>query len=265
MNHSFNTDFAKLYGIEEAIILENIAFWIKKNESNNKNFYDGYTWTYNSAESFNKLFTYITPSKIRRCLLKLEELEVLKSGNYNKQGYDKTKWYAITNLEVSTFYKLKNGHYKMENGLYKLENRTEQIVEPIPDINTDINTDLKTNNKDIYTEIFNHYLSKENLIKHTKFTDDMKKGIDKAIQIYSLDLEHIKRIIDRHSEKVENTKNNGNYKVSVRPLAILFGQKIKESPSLICSIYLDEVYTKTEAKEKKQFTRQIGDYKIQSL
>ncbi len=141
----------------------------------------------------------------------------------------------------------------------------EGIKEKFKDSNTFNNTFNNTNNKDLYTEIFNHYLSKENLIKHTKFTDDMKKGIDKAIQIYSLDLDYIKRIIDRHSEKVENTKNNGNYKVSVRPLAILFGQKIKESPSLICSVYLDEVYTKTEVKEKKQFTRQIGDYKIQSL
>ena len=153
MNHSFNIDYAELYGIEEAIILENIAFWIKKNETNNKNFYDGYTWTYNSAESFNKLFPYITPSKIRRCLLKLEELNVLKSGNYNKAGYDKTKWYTICNVEVSTFYKLKNGLYNLENGHYKMENRIEQIVEPIPDINTNINTVIKSIKKETNFDI----------------------------------------------------------------------------------------------------------------
>ena len=238
MNHSFNTDYAELYGIEEAIILENIAFWIKKNESNNKNFYDGYTWTYNSADSFNKLFTYITPSKIRRCLLKLEELEVLKSGNYNKQGYDKTKWYSITNLEVSTFYKLKNGHYKMENGLYKLENRSEQIVEPIPDINTVINSNI---NKDIYTEIFNHYLSKENLTKHKNLVEPMKKGIALAIKTYDLDLDYLKKIIDRHSEKIEQTKNS-EFPVSQRTLQELFGQKKYKSQDLICADYLDEKY-----------------------
>jgi len=141
----------------------------------------------------------------------------------------------------------------------------EGIKEKFKDSNTFNNTFNNTNNKDLYTEIFNHYLSKENLIKHTKLTEPMKESIDKAIQIYSLDLEHIKRIIDRHSEKVENTKNNGNYKVSVRPLAILFGQKIKESPSLICSVYLDEVYTKTEVKEKKQFSKNIQGYQIHSL
>lgn len=189
MNHSFNTDYAELYGIEEAIILENIAFWIKKNESNNKNFYDGYTWTYNSAESFNKLFSYITPSKIRRCLLKLEELEVLKSGNYNKQGYDKTKWYSITNLEVSTFYKLKNGHYKMENGLYKLENRTEQIVEPIPDINTNINTVINQIKKETNFDIMIKEFTDNEELKTTIYDFiKMRKAIKKPITDKALNL-----------------------------------------------------------------------------
>lgn len=189
MNHSFNTDYAELYGIEEAIILENIAFWIKKNESNNKNFYDGYTWTYNSAESFNKLFPYITPSKIRRCLLKLEELEVLKSGNYNKQGYDKTKWYAITNLEVSTFYKLKNGHYKMENGLYKLENRSEQIVEPIPDINTNINTVINPIKKETNFDIMIKEFTDNEELKTTIYDFiKMRKAIKKPITDKALNL-----------------------------------------------------------------------------
>lgn len=189
MNHSFNTDYAELYGIEEAIILENIAFWIKKNESNNKNFYDGYTWTYNSAESFNKLFSYITPSKIRRCLLKLEELEVLKSGNYNKQGYDKTKWYSITNLEVSTFYKLKNGHYKMENGLYKLENRSEQIVEPIPDINTNINTVINPIKKETNFDIMIKEFTDNEELKTTIYDFiKMRKAIKKPITDKALNL-----------------------------------------------------------------------------
>ena len=229
MNHSFNTDYAELYGIEEAIILENIAFWIKKNESNGTNFYDDYTWTYNSAESFNKLFPYITPSKIRRCLLKLEELNVLKSGNYNKAGYDKTKWYTICNVEVSTFYKLKNGLYNLENGHYKMENRIEQIVEPIPDINTNINTVIKsikketnfdimikefTNNKELQTTIYDFIKMRKTikrpmtdralktmLNKLNKFTMNEEKQIlilEQSIvnswsDIYELKLENIKQ------------------------------------------------------------------------
>ena len=252
MNHSFNTDYAELYGIEEAIILENIAFWIKKNETNNKNFYDGYTWTYNSAESFNKLFPYITPSKIRRCLLKLEELEVLKSGNYNKSNYDKTKWYTIINVEVSTFYKLQNGNYKMENGLYNLENRTEQNVEPIPDINSNINTDIKTNinNTDIKEIIDFLNLKTNSNYKHT--TEATVKIINARLK-EGYTLEDFKTVIDKKTKQWLNDEKMSNF---LRPLT-LFGTKFES--------YLNEKDVKTEVKEKKIFTKQIGNYKIQSL
>lgn len=141
----------------------------------------------------------------------------------------------------------------------------EGIKEKFKDSNTFNNTNNNTNNKDLYTEIFNHYLSKENLIKHTKFTEPMKKGIDKVIKIYSLDLDYIKRIIDRHSEKVEQDKNKTEFKTTTRTLSELLGQKKYRSEDYICSDYFDEKYKKIEVKEKKQFTRQIGDYKIQSL
>ena len=45
MNHSFNIELAEKYGVECAIVIENLAFWIKKNEANNKNLYDNRYWT----------------------------------------------------------------------------------------------------------------------------------------------------------------------------------------------------------------------------
>lgn len=54
----------------------------KKNESNNKNFYDGYTWTYNSTESFNKLFPYITTKENKEQLQKLAKEQGLTLKDY---------------------------------------------------------------------------------------------------------------------------------------------------------------------------------------
>ena len=118
---------------------------------------------------------------------------------------------------------------------------------------TDIDLELekKKNNKDIYTEIFNHYLSKENLTKHKNLVEPMKKSIALAIKTYDLDLDYLKKIIDRHSEKIEQTKNS-EFPVSQRTLQELFGQKKYKSQDLICADYLDEKYTKTEIKEKPQ-------------
>ncbi|MCI8620600.1 MAG: hypothetical protein HFJ50_01960 [Clostridia bacterium] len=96
MQHNFNVEIAKEYGIHEAIILENIYFWTEKNKANKKHFYDGSYWTYNSKKSFTELFPYLTERQIDYTLKKLLNEGFIKKGNYNKNRYDKTLWYAIT-------------------------------------------------------------------------------------------------------------------------------------------------------------------------
>ena len=73
MNHSFNVELAIKYGIEEAILIENFAFWIKKNAANNKNYINGEYWTYNSAKALEELFPYMNLKKVQRTLLRLEQ------------------------------------------------------------------------------------------------------------------------------------------------------------------------------------------------
>ena len=65
MNHSFNTEIAKDIGLIPAVMLEHIAFWILKNEANEKNFFDGTYWTYSSVDGFAKIFDYLTAKQIR--------------------------------------------------------------------------------------------------------------------------------------------------------------------------------------------------------
>lgn len=132
MNHNFNVDIAIKYGVETAILIENIAFWIKKNKANNNNFYDGHYWTFNSAKAFSELFPYWSHFKLQRLLVQLEEKQLIKSGNYNKLNYDRTKWYAIVEESILQIYKIHNA---------ELHNGKCNIAQPIPDINTDINTD----------------------------------------------------------------------------------------------------------------------------
>ena len=73
MNHTFNVDIATKYGILEAVLLENINFWITKNKANDKNFYDGFYWTYNSITALSKLFPYASRATIFRALNNLED------------------------------------------------------------------------------------------------------------------------------------------------------------------------------------------------
>ena len=96
MIHSFDTIVAKKVGINSAVILNNLYYWIEKNKANEKNYYDGYYWTYNSKKAFGELFPYFTTRQIDYAIKKLIDDGYVITGNYNKIAYDRTLWYAIT-------------------------------------------------------------------------------------------------------------------------------------------------------------------------
>lgn len=129
MEHKFNVEIACKYGIEEAIMIDNIYFWIKKNLANDKHHYEGRYWTYNTANAFNALFPYITPSKIYRILTKLEQDGILIKSKFNSEKYIQMNWFAFTDEALimlndqkydvtgfaDHFSNLQNGFFKNEN------------------------------------------------------------------------------------------------------------------------------------------------------
>ena len=140
MNHNFDVIVAKEYGIIEAILLSHLEYWIAKNIANQKNYYDGYYWTFNSTRAFTELFPYLSQRQIQNALKHLKEEGIIQTGNYNKSAYDRTLWYAFTEKGKSIMQKCKMDSAKMVNGLCK-------NVKPIPNINTNINTN--NNNKEL--------------------------------------------------------------------------------------------------------------------
>lgn len=168
LEHSFDIKLAELYGIKAAILLKNLHFWIKKNAANNKHFYEGYFWTYNSVKAFHQLFPYLSEKEISCALKRLEQEGIIKSGEFNKQPYDRTKWYTIINEKLPNDYQIimldstkqKDDLHLTESDLpfYKKENDELQKVEPIPYIRTDNKLDKETNLK---TEEFKHPIIKE--------------------------------------------------------------------------------------------------------
>ena len=94
--HYFDIKVAELYGVNCAVILQNLWHWIRKNEANGKNFHDGNYWTYNSTKAFAELFPYLSQKQIETALKKLRDEGIIVTGNYNEMKYDRTLWYAIT-------------------------------------------------------------------------------------------------------------------------------------------------------------------------
>ena len=95
MRHSFNTDVAERYGLQEAILLDWIVFWLVENERNERNFYEGRCWVFNSAKALAEKFHYLSPNTIQKTLKRLEDAGIIISGNFNKNKFDRTKWYSI--------------------------------------------------------------------------------------------------------------------------------------------------------------------------
>ena len=149
MEHSFNVEIAKEYGIVEAILLKHIYYWILKNKANNKYFYDDNYWTYNSTKAFAELFPYLSERQVKYALKKLVDLGIIIKGKYNQNSYDKTNWYAITKFGYSII-------QKCSFDRTKLSNRMDTNVQPIPNINTNINTDINNNNPIIPSSYFDN-------------------------------------------------------------------------------------------------------------
>jgi hypothetical protein len=130
ISHTFNVGHAVRFGIHEAIIMANLAFWIRKNKANKKSFKDGRYWTYNSAKAFSELFPYLSVHQVRRALDKLESEGVIIKANHNQSSYDRTTWFAFTDEWDAV---LCEDHFApMPNGVRK-------------DAKTLISTDINTN------------------------------------------------------------------------------------------------------------------------
>lgn len=202
MEHSFNIELAKEYGILEAILLKNIWFWIEKNRANEKNFYDGTYWTYNSTRAFNELFPYASESSIKRALKGLQEKGIIKTGNYNKSSYDRTLWYAFTDLGESIV-----SNRQME--VNKSSNGNEQNGLTIPDINTDDKTkDIKTNKKEKketeFDSVINENFTDEELEQTIYEFIKMRKAIKKPMTTRALELliEKLNKMASNEEEKI---------------------------------------------------------------
>lgn len=62
MEFHFNAELAKQYGVDGAIFLHCMAFWVAKNRANGRHYHEGRYWTYNTLEALSKLFPLlVTP------------------------------------------------------------------------------------------------------------------------------------------------------------------------------------------------------------
>lgn len=217
MQHYFDINIAMKYGIQPAIILNNLYFWIEKNRANEKHFYDGYYWTYNSMKAFSELFPYMTERQIDYAIKKLVESGLIIKGNYNKSSYDRTCWYAITKEGYSVLKNCEIEETKAKQSILQncemdstkskpcisqncemdftnLSNGNDTIVKPIPDINTD--SKQINEEKENYKEKENEFSLQKNISISTK------KRNEKNQEYELIELKRVKEKVEHVTENV---------------------------------------------------------------
>jgi len=95
-SHLFDVEIAKQLGVNAAVFLQHMKWWIQKNRENKdtqRHYRDGRWWTYNSAKALATIFPYWTPRQIRRIIESLVEEEVILTAKLG--GNDRRMWFAF--------------------------------------------------------------------------------------------------------------------------------------------------------------------------
>lgn len=93
-----NSKLAVILGdLNQAIVINQLNYWMEINKAANKHCIDGKYWVYNSYSDWKaNNFPYWSEKTIQRTFSKLESRGIVVSANFNSQSFDKTKWYTIS-------------------------------------------------------------------------------------------------------------------------------------------------------------------------
>lgn len=207
MPHCFEVELAERYGIIEALLLNYFRFWIQKNRANEKHFYDGTYWTYNSVKAFCDLFPYASTKMIRNAIDHLIDEGLLITGNFNKSPFDQTKWYALTEKGLSIF---PTGELDLPPGANEscLEGqmRVAPQGKPIPVNNTVNNTD----NHSVEIREIVSYLNEKTGSRYKATTNATKKHINARLE-EGFTVEDFKTVIDIKADEWLGDKKMQKY------------------------------------------------------
>ncbi|MDP4447486.1 conserved phage C-terminal domain-containing protein [Staphylococcus hyicus] len=212
---------AEEIGLNEAIILQQIHYWLNTSKHN----HDGKKWIYNSYPEWQKQFPFWSMITIKRTIYSLEKQKLLIVGNYNKAKFDKTKWYTI---DYQTLEGMIRPSY--QNDTTNVSKRDDGTYQNDPTNTRDYTeTTTETTNNNIlspsstaypYRDVID-YLNQQTG-KHYKSTTKKNQTVIRARSDEGFNLEDFKKVIDN---KVSEWKGTDMEKY-LRP-ETLFGTKFE--------------------------------------
>lgn len=213
---------AKSIGLNEAIVLQQIHYWLRK--SNNVK--DGHKWIYNSMTNWQKQFSFWSLPTVKRVFRSLESQGLLITANYNKAGFDKTKWYRINyeKLQHMSQRSDQNDTTMVSNWTDGSDQNDTTNTKRLPETTTETTTkDILSGKPDHapYQEILDYLNSKVG----TSYRASSKatQRLIKARVNEGFKVEDFKKVIDIKAAAWKNDPKMSQY---LRP-ATLFGTKFE--------------------------------------
>ena len=161
--YQFDVEHAERFGVNEAIFLGNLIFWLRKNKAEGRNFHedeDGVlrVWTFSTLEALGRLYPFWSIDQIRHVIKKLKAQDVIRTAHFSKNRFDRTLWFALSDESMMALRDVpmipeKEGGPAF--GKFPKSKRQKSLMEvtEIPDPSDENPTSLKgTDNRNRYTE-----------------------------------------------------------------------------------------------------------------
>lgn len=91
---------AKEIGLNEAIFIQQIHFWVSRGWGKEVPGQDG-LWIYNTHQEWIGQFPFWSESTLKRIITSAKDKGILRTGSFNKVATDRTTWYSIDYDELS--------------------------------------------------------------------------------------------------------------------------------------------------------------------
>lgn len=190
----FDRTLAREIGDRHATVLQQVHYWIEVNrKKKNKEVYkDGYYWTYRSIKKWHEEeFDYLSFSTVRRTFDDLIEDGYLITGEYNKFGADRTKWYRVNKDKISKLYEKITNEKHLSN-MTNANAQNEQIEKSKMSSSEmlKMSQPIQENNKRLNKENISSHQSNNNIIyvnqnEKVNELNDSKNINDKSFRKYN--------------------------------------------------------------------------------
>ena len=164
----FDRTLAREIGDRHATVLQQVHYWIEVNrKKKNKEVYkDGYYWTYRSIKKWHEEeFDYLSFSTVRRTFDDLIGDGYLITGEYNKFGADRTKWYRVNKDKISKLYeKITNEKHLSNMTNANAQNEQMEMSKMSSSEMLKMSQPIQENNKRLNKENISSHQSNNNII-----------------------------------------------------------------------------------------------------